>query len=187
MFGRGSLLGTLAAIAFAVTAAPASATVEIHSHNDPAGDPTPLIALPSSRAPRRPLTPVDFAAPMTASTRASARSKGIVVIQRGRPTGWKVADIQCTGPNPAAFTIDVPNGRVTMQHGASEEQICSFTNRGTDRPRGGIGSLGRGARAARRASQPRAAASARGPRCSASRPDRGYAAATASASRGGAR
>jgi hypothetical protein len=40
MFGRGSLLGALAGIAFAVTAAPAGATVDVTNHNDPAGDPT---------------------------------------------------------------------------------------------------------------------------------------------------
>jgi hypothetical protein len=136
MFGRGSLLGTLVAIAFAVTAAPASATVEIHSHNDPAGDPT-AIAYHLVRP--APLTPVDFTL-RDGEYKGFGPFEGTVVIQAVVPTGWTVADIQCTGPNPAEFTIDVPNGRVTMQHGASEDQICSFTNR--HGPASGGGSSG---------------------------------------------
>ena len=57
MLGRRSLLGALLSVTFAATAAPASATVEIHSHNDPAGDPT-AIAYHLVRP--APLTPVDF-------------------------------------------------------------------------------------------------------------------------------
>jgi hypothetical protein len=136
MFGRGSLLGTLVAIAFAVTAAPASATVDVTNHNDPAGDPTVIsyrIQIPSQAA------PIDFAL-HDGEYKGFGPFEGIVVIQAVVPTGWKVADIQCTGPNPAEFTIDVPNGRVTMQHGASEDQICSFTNR--HGPASGGGSSG---------------------------------------------
>jgi len=136
MFGRGSLLGTLVAIAFAVTAAPASATVEIHSHNDPAGDPTAItyrIQIPSQAA------PIDFVL-HDGEYKGFGPFQGVVVVQALVPAGWQVADIQCTGPNPGEFTIDVPNGRVTMTHGVSEDQICSFTNR--NGPASGGGSSG---------------------------------------------
>ena len=125
MLGRPSLLGALVVISFAATAAPAAATVEVHSHNDPAGDPTAIgyhLERPA------PLTPVDFTL-HDGEYKGFGPFAGTVVIQAVVPTGWQVADIQCTGPNPAEFTIDVPNGRVTMQHGVSEDQICSFTNR----------------------------------------------------------
>jgi hypothetical protein len=125
MLGRRSLLGALAVVSFAATAAPAAATVEVHSHNDPAGDPTAIgyhLERPA------PLTPVDFTL-HDGEYKGFGPFEGTVVIQALVPTGWEVADIQCTGPNPAEFTFDVPNGRVTMQHGASEDQICSFTNR----------------------------------------------------------
>jgi hypothetical protein len=125
MLGRRSLLGALVVISFAATAAPAAATVEVHSHNDPAGDPTAIgyhLERPA------PLTPVDFTL-QDGEYKGFGPFAGTVVIQAVVPTGWQVADIQCTGPNPAEFTIDVPNGRVTMQHGVSEDQICSFTNR----------------------------------------------------------
>jgi hypothetical protein len=125
MFGRGSLLGTFVAIAFAVTAPTASATVEIHSHNDPAGDPT---VITYRIQPPAPAAPVGF--PLRdGEYKGFGPFEGVVVVQALVPSGWHVADIQCTGPNPAEFTIDVPNGRVTMQHGYTEDQICSFTNR----------------------------------------------------------
>jgi ribosomal protein L31E len=125
MSGRGPLLGTLVAIAFAVAAAPASATVDVTNHNDPAGDPTVIsyrIQIPSQAA------PIDFAL-RDGEYKGFGPFQGAVVVQALVPAGWEVADIQCTGPNPAAFTIDVPNGRVTLMHGISDEQFCSFTNR----------------------------------------------------------
>ncbi len=125
MLARGSLLGSLMAIAFAVTAAPASATVEIHNHNDPAGDPT---VISYRLQPPAPNAPVDFTL-HDGDYKGFGPYEGIVVVQALVPSGWQVADIQCTGPNPAEFTIDVPNGRVTMVHGKTEDQICSFTNR----------------------------------------------------------
>lgn len=125
MLGRGSLLATGIAIAFAVTAAPASATVDVTNHNDPAGDPTVIsyrIQIPSQTA------PIDFAL-HDGEYKGFGPFQGQVVVQALVPAGWEVADIQCTGPNPAAFAIDVPNGRVTLMHGISDEQFCSFTNR----------------------------------------------------------
>jgi hypothetical protein len=125
MLGRRSLLGSLVAIAFAVTAAPASATVDVTNHNDPAGDPTVIsyrIQIPSQSA------PIDFAL-HDGEYKGFGPFEGVVVVQALVPSGWEVADIQCTGPDPAAFSIDVPNGRVTLQHGVSDEQFCSFTNR----------------------------------------------------------
>jgi hypothetical protein len=125
VLGRGSLLATLVVVSLGVMAAPAAATVEVHSHNDPAGDPT-VIAYRIQ--PPAPAAPVDFAL-RDGEYKGFGPFEGIVVVQALVPTGWEVGDIQCTGPNPAEFTIDVPNGRVTMQHGVSEDQICSFTNR----------------------------------------------------------
>jgi hypothetical protein len=125
MLGRRSLLGALLSVTFAATAAPAGATVEIHNHNDPAGDPT-VIAY--RLQPPAPSAPVAFTL-HDGEYKGFGPFEGVVVAQALVPAGWQVADIQCTGPNPAEFTIDVPNGRVTMMHGVSEDQICSFTNR----------------------------------------------------------
>jgi hypothetical protein len=125
MLGRRSLIGALVVISFAVTAAPAAATVEIHSHNDPAGDPT---VMGYRLQPPAPAAAIDFTL-HDGEYKGFGPFEGVVVAQALPPAGWEVADIQCTGPNPAEFTIDVPNGRVTMQHGISEDQICSFTNR----------------------------------------------------------
>ncbi|HEX2413351.1 MAG TPA: hypothetical protein VHJ39_19460 [Solirubrobacteraceae bacterium] len=44
------------------------------------------------------------------------------------PSGWRVNDIQCVGPDPTQFVIDVANGLVTVTHGVSSEQTRSFTN-----------------------------------------------------------
>jgi len=119
------LLATLATGSLLAMAAPASATVEIHNHNDPAGDPT---VITYRLQPPAPMAPVDFAL-HDGEYKGFGPFEGTVVAQALVPAGWEVADIQCTGPNPAEFTIDVPNGRVTMTHGISEDQICSFTNR----------------------------------------------------------
>ena len=122
---RSVVLGTLLSVSLLAMAAPASATVEIHNHNDPAGDPT---VIGYRLEPPAPAAPVDFAL-RDGEYKGFGPFEGVVVAQALLPPGWQVADIQCTGPNPAAFTIDVPNGRVTMTHGVSDDQICSFTNR----------------------------------------------------------
>jgi hypothetical protein len=98
--------------------------VDVTNHNDPAGDPTVIsyrIQIPTQSA------PIDFA--LHDGEYKGFGFEGLVVVQALVPSGWEVADIQCTGPNPAGFNIDVPNGRVTLQHGVSDEQFCSFTNR----------------------------------------------------------
>lgn len=115
----------LASLAFGATAAPASATVQITNHNDPAGDPT---VITYRLQPPAPAAPVDFQL-HDGEYKDFGPFAGTVVAQALLPAGWQVADIQCTGPNPAAFTIDVPNGRVTMTHGIDDEQFCAFTNR----------------------------------------------------------
>jgi hypothetical protein len=125
MLGRGSLLATGIAIAFAFTAAPAGATVDVTNHNDPAGDPTVIsyrIQIPSQAA------PIDFAL-HDGEYKGFGPFEGPVVVQALVPSGWEVADIQCTGPDPAAFAIDVPHGRVSLMHHIADEQFCSFTNR----------------------------------------------------------
>jgi ribosomal protein L31E len=119
------LLGTLLLVSFAATAAPAGATVDITNHNDPAGDPT-VIAY--RLQPPAPMAPVDFAL-HDGEYKGFGPFEGTVVAQALVPAGWEVAGIQCVGPDPAAFAIDVPNGRVTMTHGINDEQYCSFTNR----------------------------------------------------------
>jgi hypothetical protein len=122
---RQALLGTLTLVSLLVMAAPAGATVDITNHNDPAGDPT-VIAY--RLQPPAPMAPVDFVL-RDGEHKGFGPFAGTVVAQALVPEGWVVADIQCTGPDPAAFTIDVPNGRVTMNHGYNDEQYCSFTNR----------------------------------------------------------
>src|SRR4029450_10155191 len=53
------------------------------------------------------------------------------------PAGWQVGDIQCIGPNSASFTVDIPNGRVTIGHRLNVEQTCSLTNRRVPAAAGG--------------------------------------------------
>jgi hypothetical protein len=110
------------------TAANAGATMRIVNHNDPAGDPAAIAYTFSSPtfSPPRTFTLGDgeettfggFAGPYTA--------------QALPPAGWKVGDIQCVGPRgPQDFTVDVPNGRVTIVHldPVNDNQTCAFTLR----------------------------------------------------------
>ena len=104
---------------------PAGATLLVQSHTDPAGDPALFsyhIDFPGG------LAPADF---QLSDGQESAHGPfaGQAVAAEVPPAGWYVADIRCVGPDPAAFAIDVPNGRVTVQHRINDEQICSFTNR----------------------------------------------------------
>jgi len=52
----------------------------------------------------------------------------VYLVQACPPAGWKVQDIQCVGASPAVFQIDVPNGRVTINHAQGAEDTCTFTN-----------------------------------------------------------
>jgi hypothetical protein len=109
----------------AVAAPDAGATVRVASHNDPAGDPTPIGY--RFGGPSWPSEPIEFAL-RDGETKSFGPRAGTYTVQAVPPPGWKVNDIQCIGLDPAAFVIDVPNGLVTLTHGADDEHTCSFTN-----------------------------------------------------------
>jgi len=107
------------------TAGEANATLGIENHNDPAGDPTPMnyrLESPSFSS------PINFTLTDGLYTSFGVQP-GTYTVQGLPPDGWAVGDIQCVGPDPADFVIDVANGRMTVTHGAGEEHICAFTNR----------------------------------------------------------
>jgi hypothetical protein len=116
----------LLAVAFLVgTASEASATLGIENHNDPAGDPTPMnyrLESPSFSS------PINFTLTDGLYTSFGVQP-GTYTVQGLPPVGWAVGDIQCVGPDPGDFVIDVANGRLTVTHAADEEHICAFTNR----------------------------------------------------------
>jgi hypothetical protein len=137
MVGEASFLGDrcrsrimpLAALVLAfsgVTAADAGATLRIASHNEPAGDPTPInyrLENPSWSA-----SPFDFVL-RDGEYRTFGQPPGSYTARALLPPGWKVLAIDCIGPDrPDAFVIDVPHGQVTMNHQDADEQSCSFTN-----------------------------------------------------------
>jgi hypothetical protein len=118
------------ALAFlALTAPVAHATIRVWNENEPAGDPT-LITYRLS-TPERPQFGPDFKLGHDASTSFGvdpAVYGTTYFIQALPPVGWTVKDIQCVGSSGSSFTIDVPNGRVTLVHSAGAEQTCTFTN-----------------------------------------------------------
>jgi hypothetical protein len=117
---------------FAVTTAEAAATVRISNHNDPAGDPT--VMRYRLESPTWSASPFDFELP-DGGDRSFGVAAGTYTAQALVPAGWVVGDIRCVGPRQTDFVIDVPNGRVTMTHAATDEQTCAFTNRRV--PQGG--------------------------------------------------
>jgi hypothetical protein len=74
------------------------------------------------------LAPVDFVL-RDGGQRYNGPFEGTVTVQALPVAGWMVSDIQCAGPDPAAFTIDIAHATVTLRHGRADEQICSFTHR----------------------------------------------------------
>jgi hypothetical protein len=112
-------------------AAPASATLRVENFNDPAGDVTPMgYSISGGTLP----APIVFSLPVGEGIHANESSygpqPGVYVMQAAPAQGWRVADIQCVSSvSPSVFTIDVPNGRVTINHGAGEDDTCAFTNR----------------------------------------------------------
>jgi hypothetical protein len=124
-------------IFFAITTAQAAATLRITNHNDPAGDPT--VIQYSLESPTWSSSPFPFEL-RDGGDRSFGVPAGTYTARALVPAGWVVADIQCVGPRLADFQIDVPNGRVTMPHGPTDEQTCSFTNRkgGGPAPSGGV-------------------------------------------------
>jgi hypothetical protein len=122
---RTGLLTALILIGVSVPAATASATIRVQNYNDPAGD--PMVASYSFQLPP-PSEAIDFTLADRAD-RSFGPGPGTYVMQSRLPAGWRVADIQCVGPSPTDFAIDVAGGRVTITHGPGAEQTCSFTNR----------------------------------------------------------
>jgi hypothetical protein len=117
-------VATLALLGIAAT--DAGATLRVENHNDPAGDPT-VIAY-RLESPTWSSSPFDFQL-IDGDYRSFGVPAGTYTAQALPPAGWQVGDIQCVGPRPEDFSIDVPNARVTVQHGATDEHICAFTNR----------------------------------------------------------
>jgi hypothetical protein len=119
-------LALLLAGCWAVAAPDAGATVRVASHNDPAGDPTAITY--RFGGPTWAREPIEFVL-RDGETTSFGPQPGTYTVQAVPPPGWQVNDIQCLGPDPAGFIIDVPHGVVTLTHGADDEQTCSFTNR----------------------------------------------------------
>jgi hypothetical protein len=141
---RSASKGALAVCVLAImgAAAPAAqATLRVINHNEPAGDPTAIGYRLSSTTVAQ-LVP-DFML-VDGEPRSFGPGPGTYTIQALVPAGWQVGDIQCVGPSPADFAIDVPNGRVTMVHGQNVEQTCAFTNRRASASVGGQAAAGSG-------------------------------------------
>ena len=109
-----------------VAAPQAGATLRFENHNDPAGDPT-MISY-RLEGPTWSSSPFDFQL-ADADYKSFGVPAGTYTGTAVLPEGWQVADIQCLGPRPQDFAIDVANGRVTVTHGPTDEHICAFTNR----------------------------------------------------------
>jgi hypothetical protein len=114
-----------------VAVAPASATLRVENFNDPVGDQTAMsYSISGGNLP----APITFSLPQGEGTHANESSygpqAGVYVIQSTPAAGWRVADIQCvSNVSPNVFTIDVPNGRVTVNHSGTADDTCAFTNR----------------------------------------------------------
>jgi hypothetical protein len=133
---RAAGIGALAVSILALmgVAAPAQATLRIINHDEPAGDPTKITYRLSSA------TEAQFAPDFSlvdGEYKSFGVKPGTYTVQALVPAGWQVGDIQCVGPSPADFTVDVPNGRVTTVHGPNAEQTCAFTNRRVSASGGG--------------------------------------------------
>jgi hypothetical protein len=121
--GRALLLSAALLALSAAAPAMAAATVRAHNVNDPAGDLTPIAyRLTGGTA------SIDFQLAGDADT-SFGPPPGTYTIQAFPPAGWRVGDIQCVGASPSVFQIDVPNGRVIINHGQGAEDTCTFTNR----------------------------------------------------------
>ncbi len=134
---RSAARGALAVCVLAImgAAAPsAQATLRVINHNEPAGDPTTITYRLSSTT-ESPLVP-DFAL-VDGEYKSFGPGPGTYTVQALVPAGWQVGDIQCVGPRPGDFALDIPNGRVTMIHGIDVEQTCAFTNRRASASGGG--------------------------------------------------
>jgi hypothetical protein len=117
----------LTLVVLAVGAADAHATFRIENHLDPAGDPTRIKY--RVEGPNWTSSPYEFEL-VDGDYLSTGPPPGTYTATALLPPGWFVQDIQCIGPRGLSdFVIDVPNGRVTVTHGATEEHLCAFTNR----------------------------------------------------------
>src|SRR3954451_1213419 len=121
--GRVLLLSAALLALSAVAPSMAAATLRTHNVNDPAGDVTPMTYRLSGETFTQ-----DFQLAGD-EDRSFGPAAGVYTIQASPAPGWRVADIQCVGANPSVFQIDVPNGRVIVNHTAIAEDTCTFTNR----------------------------------------------------------
>jgi hypothetical protein len=119
------VLPLVAALVVFLAAAPqAGATIRVQNATDPAGDQTPMTYSISGAA-----APITFQL-AGATDRSVGPGPGTYVIQAAPAAGWQVADIQCVSNETAPhFTVDIPNGRVTVNHAQGFEDTCAFTNR----------------------------------------------------------
>ena len=115
-------------VAFMTVAAfDAQATFRIENHLDPAGDPTRIKY--RVEGPNWTSSPFEFEL-VDGDYLSTGPPAGTYTATALLPPGWVVHDIQCIGPRGLSdFVIDVPNGRVTVTHGAYDEHICAYTNR----------------------------------------------------------
>jgi hypothetical protein len=109
---------------FAVAATDAQATLRVQSHNDPAGDPTPMTYRLNNASWAQ---PIQFVL-NDGEDKSFGPKPGTYTIQAVPPSGWQVRDIQCVGPDPAEFAIDLAHALVTVTHKAADDQTCAFTN-----------------------------------------------------------
>jgi hypothetical protein len=136
------LLVAVLVLAFSgAMASNAWATLEIQSNNNPAGDPTlQTYALYNSDGTLR-LGLKDNKNPFTLTEgerRSVGPPAGTYMWQAMPAPGWKVGDIQCFHVDPATgnaidtlpgeFAVDIPNGRVTINHLDGQDEYCAFTN-----------------------------------------------------------
>jgi hypothetical protein len=122
---RKSVLLTLTFLVGAT--AEAEATFRIENHLSPAGDPTRIKY--RVEGPNWTSSPFEFEL-VDGDYLSTGPPAGTYTATALLPPGWFVQDIQCIGPRGLDdFAIDVPNGRVTVNHGAQDEHICAFTNR----------------------------------------------------------
>lgn len=122
---RGAVGLPLLVVTFIGVTANAGATLRIENHNYPAGDPTAITYFLENADPSRPSFEFSL---VDGEYRSFGQGPGTYTARAALPAGWKVIDIICVGPSPDDFIIDVPNARVTMNHGQDAEQTCSFTN-----------------------------------------------------------
>jgi hypothetical protein len=110
-----------------VAATDAQATFRIENHLDPAGDPTRIKY--RVEGPNWTSSPFEFEL-VDGDYLSTGPPPGTYTATALLPPGWFVQDIQCIGPRGQSdFVIEVPNGRVTVTHGATDEHLCAFTNR----------------------------------------------------------